>query len=282
MVISVASGKGGTGKTLVSTLLFKILKDKFSSALFDLDVECPNSGLFLQTKKLISSNTVKVALPQVDYSKCDFCGICEEKCNFKAISVFEKKASFFYELCKSCTRCYEACPQKAISSFDYDIGVINDYKVDDSFFCEGVLKIGDIRTKPLIKAVKNRLSEIKADFVVYDSPPGTTCPMVEAIIDSDYVILVTEDSPYGFSDILLAIEVANKMNIPFGVVQNKVIEEENDLTRYCKANNIEIIASIKFDREIQEKYAVNEDLLSIDHLKNEIEKISKKITEVNK
>ncbi|HOV13323.1 MAG TPA: ATP-binding protein [Spirochaetota bacterium] len=282
MVISVASGKGGTGKTLLSTLLFRVLKDKFKTVLFDLDVECPNAGLFFENKKLINSKDVSVKLPKVDYDKCNFCGLCEERCNFKAISIYEKKVSFFYELCKSCNRCYEVCPPKAIDSFEYNIGVINNYKVDNSDFYEGVLKIGDIRTKPLIKAVKKGFPESTPTFTIYDSPPGTTCPMVEAVIDSDYTILVTEDSPYGFSDILLAIETVKKINIPFGVVINKMLDPDNELKRHCEINNIEIIGSIKFDREIQEKYAINEDLLSIAHLREEIEKIAKKIMEIKK
>ncbi len=260
MIISIASGKGGTGKTTIATSLALYLAN---ARFLDCDVEEPNAHIFLKPEKdeVIS---VGIPVPEVDESKCSYCGKCAEVCEFNAVVVIKNKVLVFPELCHGCGACAYFCPDKAIKEVDREIGVIEKGKCGGISFSHGVLNIGEPMAPPLIRRVKSLIQKTdKLIDVIIDASPGTSCPVVEAVNDSDFCILVTEPTPFGLNDLRLAVEMVRKLEIPFGVVINCADIGDKEVEEFCKNENIPILMTIPWDRKIAEAYSTGTPLLKV-------------------
>lgn len=268
MIISVASGKGGTGKTTISVNLALVIageKDK-NVRFLDCDVEEPNAHLFLKPN-ITNQELVTIPIPKIDDSKCTYCGKCAQECAFNALAVTKNKVLVFPELCHGCGACSLLCPKKAINEVGKEIGVVEEGKADSIKFLDGRLNIGETIAPPIIKRIKKKaLTEYNLEvkessglnsqhIILIDAPPGTSCPVIEAVKDSDYTILVTEPTPFGFHDLVLAVEVLEKLQIPYGVVLNKCDIGDRQVEEYCQKNSIPILLSIPLDREIAVAYS---------------------------
>ena len=252
MIISVASGKGGTGKTLVATSLALSLKDIDKVQLLDCDVEEPNVHVFL--KPIITrSETVSIPVPKVDEAKCTYCGKCTEVCVYNAMAVFKEKVLIFPELCHGCGACSYLCPEKAISEEGKEIGILELGSADGVEFAHGRLAIGEAMAPPIIRKVKEQASP--SGTVIIDVPPGTSCPVVEAVKDTDFCLLVTEPTPFGLNDLVLAVETVRQLNIPCGVVLNRVGVGDNKVEEYCRKEDIPVLLTIPLDIEIARLYS---------------------------
>ncbi|HDI51189.1 (4Fe-4S)-binding protein [candidate division KSB1 bacterium] len=250
MIISVASGKGGTGKTTIATNLALSLNG--SVQFLDCDVEEPNSHIFLKPD-LRENEIVGIPVPEVDASRCTYCGKCGEICQYSAIVVISKNVLTFPELCHGCGGCFLVCPEGAISEKDRQIGVVEKGEANKIAFVHGRLQIGAAISPPLIKAVKKHVD--KAKTVIIDAPPGTSCPVIEAVKESDFCILVTEPTPFGLNDLRLAVEMVRILKIPFGVIINRADEGDEGVKEYCSRENIPILMEIKTERKIAEAYS---------------------------
>ena len=252
MIISIASGKGGTGKTLVATSLALSLKERDNVQLLDCDVEEPNDYIFLKPT-ITRSEAVSIPIPKVDEEKCTYCGKCAEACHFNAIAVMERKVLVFPELCHGCGACSYLCPEKAISEAANEIGVIETGNADGVDFIHGKLAIGEAMAPPIIRQVKEHASHEGA--VIVDVSPGTSCPVVEAVKGSDFCILVTEPTPFGLNDLVLAVETVRQLNISCGIVLNRAGVGDGKTEEYCQKENIPILLTIPLDTEIAGFYS---------------------------
>ena len=249
MIISSASGKGGTGKTTVATnLALSIL----NAQILDCDVEEPNSHIFIKPR-IKKKEPVFIPVPKIDESKCNYCGKCTQVCAYNAIAVLENKTLVFPNLCHGCGSCSYFCPQGAIKEVNKEIGYVEIGSKDELGFVHGKLNIGEMMAPPLINAVKKYINPDKT--VIIDAPPGTSCPVITAIKNSDFVILVTEPTPFGLNDLILAVEVVKILNIPFGVVINRSDLGNKDTDNYCGKENIPILMRIPFKKEIAVAYS---------------------------
>jgi len=254
MIISVASGKGGTGKTTVAVNLALSLENV---QLLDCDVEEPNAHLFIkpEIKEKISAFTT---IPQVDETICTYCGKCQKVCAYNALAVIpssKKKGTvlIFPHLCHGCGACYLLCPQKAIKEIKREIGIIESGTVANLQFVHGILNVGEVMSPPLIRQVKKHINNTKT--VIIDAPPGTSCPMIAAIKNTDFCILVTEPTPFGLNDLILTVEVVRKLKIPFGIIINRSDIGDNKTEVYCRENNIPILMRIPFSEDIARLYS---------------------------
>jgi MinD superfamily P-loop ATPase len=270
MNIAIASGKGGTGKTSLAVALF--LANKERTRLLDCDVEEPNAHLFLNSK-LINEEKVTLPIPVIESSLCKLCGKCVRACQFNALALAGKAGVIvFTELCHSCGACSRACPHGAIKEVETEVGTISKSLIEDSYeLVTGRLKIGHSAAPAVIRAVKATPPFSEKTHTIIDSPPGTSCSFVSSVSKSDYVILVTEATPFGLHDLTLAVEGIREIKLPFGVVINRIREEDNLVTRYCKENNIPVLLQIKEDRHVAETYSKGRSLLdALPHLKQEL------------
>ncbi len=252
MIISVASGKGGTGKTTVAVNLALSIPNV---QLLDCDVEEPNAHIFIKPS-IKNRMPVFILVPEVDKTRCNFCGKCKEVCAYNAIAVLKKDVLVFKELCHGCGACAYLCPEGAIKEVNKEIGFVEIGEKDNLQFAHGKLKIGEAMSPPLIKAVKQYMNPTRT--VIVDIPPGTSCPVIEAIKRSDYCVLVTEPTPFGLYDLILAIEVIRKLKIPFGVVINRADLGNRKTEDYCHKENIPILMKIPFKKEIAKAYSRGE------------------------
>ncbi|MBD3246025.1 MAG: 4Fe-4S dicluster domain-containing protein [Candidatus Omnitrophica bacterium] len=249
MIVSVASGKGGTGKT---TIAVNLALSVSGAQLLDCDVEEPNSHLFLRPE-FSGEKEVTVPVPAVDAQRCTGCGKCAQVCQYHAIAVVGGKVLVFPELCHGCGACAYVCPEGALKEEPRGIGVVQNGKAGELDFAQGVLHIGQAMAPPLIKAVKKMKDERL--MTVIDAPPGTSCPMITAVKDSDYVVLVTEPTPFGLNDLTLAVEVVRTLGIPCGVVVNKADLGDRKVFEYCDREGIPVLMEIPFSRQIAEAYS---------------------------
>lgn len=247
MIVSVASGKGGTGKTLVATSLALSLKDRERVQLVDCDVEEPNDHIFLKPV-ITRSETVSIMVPRVNEDKCTYCGKCAEVCAYHAIAVFPKNVLVFPHLCHGCGACSYLCPEKAISEEPREIGVVETGHSNGIAFLQGRLNVGEPMSTPVIRKVKEKAN--LDSIVIIDVSPGTSCPVVESIKDSDFCLLVTEPTPFGLNDLILAVETAKELEVPFGVVINRVGVGDGKVEEYCFREGIPVLLTIPLDTEI--------------------------------
>jgi MinD superfamily P-loop ATPase len=252
MIISVASGKGGTGKTLIATSLALALKDKFKITLLDCDVEEPNDHIFLKPA-FTGSEPVNMKVPEVDKDKCTYCGECARICVYNAIAVMGKNVLTFPQLCHSCGACSYLCPEKAIREESRQTGLIEWGNAGGINFVQGTLNIGEAMAPPIIKSVTGYSAG--DGITIRDVPPGTSCPVVEAVKNSDFCLLVTEPTPFGLNDLELAVETIRELNIPLGVVLNRAGSGNNSIEEYCNKENIPLLLTIPLDSRIAILYS---------------------------
>jgi MinD superfamily P-loop ATPase len=257
--IAIASGKGGTGKTTVAVNLFQHFSESTNTTtqLVDCDVEEPNDTIFFSELQKKGEKEIFQRIPEIDKSKCTFCRKCVEYCEFNAIVVIPpiNFAEVNPSLCHSCGACLVACKDNAITEKDYSIGKVSFFKTNSaSELVEGRLKIGSAMQTLLIKELKKHISEEK-DVVLYDAPPGTSCPVVETISDVDYVVLVTEPTPFGLHDLKLMVELLEEVKKPYGVIINKSGIGDRKVYEFLKSKTIELLGEIPFKKEFASNYA---------------------------
>jgi len=252
MIISVASGKGGTGKTLVATSLALSLKTSDAVQLLDCDVEEPNDHLLLKPV-ITGTEPVMIKVPVISKENCNYCGTCAKVCVFHAIAVLGDNVLTFPPLCHGCGACSYLCPQKAISEEDREIGVVEWGQSDGLNFVQGKLVVGEAMAPPVIRKVKEHAD--RDGIVIVDVPPGTSCPVVEAVKNSNYCLLVTEPTPFGLNDLALAVETVRALKIPCGVVLNRAGVGDNKVEEYCTKEHIPILLTIPLDMEIARLYS---------------------------
>jgi len=245
--ISIASGKGGTGKTTIAAnMAYMLAQSGQSVAYVDCDVEEPNGHLFLKPE--ISDTTeVSIPIPKVNYEKCNFCGKCAEVCSFNAIAVLADKVMIFPSMCHGCGGCYHLCPEEAIEEIDRPIGVVNKGTGQGVIFIEGRLNVGEAISPPITRAAKQVMPISGISLI--DAPPGTSCPVLEAIGGTDYVILVTEPTPFGLNDLKLAVGMVRVLDLPFGVIVNRSDIGDDRVDEYCREEKIDVLLKIPFDRQ---------------------------------
>jgi MinD superfamily P-loop ATPase len=247
MIISVASGKGGTGKTLVATSLAISLKDREKVQLLDCDVEEPNDHIFLKPV-IAGGEAVCIPIPEVDEKKCTYCGRCAQVCAYHAIAVFAQNVLVFPNLCHGCGACCYLCPEKAISEVRRGIGVVEWGQSDGVEFAHGKLNVGEAMPTPVIRRVKAKAN--RDGVIIIDVSPGTSCPVVESIKDSDFCLLVTEPTPFGLNDLILAVETVRELGVSCGVVINRAGVGDRKVEEYCLKECIPILLTIPLDTEI--------------------------------
>ncbi len=259
MKIAVASGKGGTGKTLLSANLAAFLSQEQKILLVDLDVEEPNDSLFINGIIKKVSDQYKM-IPLWDQSKCTLCGICSDTCNYHAVVQLGTLIAVFNELCHSCYACSELCPAKALPMQRHKMGEITTISSGNLTFIESRLEIGEEQAVPLIHQTHDLVDKNyqAIPIQIFDCPPGTSCPVVAATRNADFVVLVTEPTPFGLNDLRLAVETMQKIKKPLGVVINRFGIGNNDVEKYCDQAQIPILAKIPFDRQIAEHYSNGE------------------------
>lgn len=254
--IAIASGKGGTGKTTLSTNLASFLGENNRVVLVDLDVEEPNSHLFLNATLLEKEDKMKM-IPSWESTSCTLCGSCVEICNFNALLCMANEILVFPNLCHSCYACSELCPTHSLPMQAQKMGELRHFAVQEMDFVEGRLNIGEEQAVSLIAQTKKYVGKhfSDKDFAIFDSPPGTSCPVIEAIKDADFVILVTEPTPFGLHDLTLAVETTRALKKNFGVVINRNGMGNEDVFTYCQKENIPVLAKIPHLIEAAKLYA---------------------------
>ncbi|MFZ5918684.1 MAG: ATP-binding protein [Chloroflexota bacterium] len=267
MIIAVASGKGGTGKTTVATSLALSIpttaarhetdqSESVHSArplFLDCDVEEPNAALFLQPA-LDHREEVGISVPEVDFDRCTYCGRCAEVCVWHAIAVVGKNVLLFSELCHGCGSCTLNCPEEAIHEVLHVMGSLESGSAGPIDFGQGTLDVGQAMGVPIIRQLKKKhLSDAEDRVVILDAQPGTSCPVVETMRDADFVLLVTEPTPFGLHDLRLTVQVArDELGLPVGVVVNREGIGDAGVDEYCAAEGIPILMRLPLDRRIAE------------------------------
>ncbi len=252
LTISIASGKGGTGKTLVATSLALSIEDAETGTVLDCDVEEPNANVLLKLP-IKETRPVLLPTPQIDESLCNHCGDCAEACAYNAIAVVRDRVLVFPELCHGCGACSYLCPPKAISEVGREVGVLEFANRDGLALVQGRLTIGEVAAPHIIKETKNHASPQGVNII--DASPGTSCPVVEAVKDTDFCLLVTEPTPFGLNDLALAVEMLIKLGIPHGVVINRDGVGDMGVEDYCRGKGIDVLLRIPLDSEIARFYS---------------------------
>ncbi len=274
MILSVASGKGGTGKTSVAVALAQSLDGPVD--LLDCDVEAPNAHLFLNIH-WGPKETLYLEIPQVDETKCTHCRACSQICQFKAILVLGETILTFPEMCHACGGCFRVCEPQALFPGKKELGVIAQGEAGGIRLVQGELKIGEPLSPPLIREVKKR--GLPQRLTLIDAPPGTSCPVIQAVKDSDFCLLVTEPTPFGLYDLRLAVEALKILQIPCGVVLNRADMGDDQVRRYLENEGIPLLLEIPFDRRIAEGYARGQSLLEVKpEMKPDFRDLLRKIT----
>jgi MinD superfamily P-loop ATPase len=260
-VIAIASGKGGTGKTTIATNLALLISRAGKKVQYvDCDVEEPNGHIFLKPA-IEKTQAVTVAVPQVELDKCTGCGKCGELCQYSAIVAFKKNVLTFEQLCHSCGGCILVCPTGAIRERQKEIGFIEQGASNGVGFVQGRLDIGDVRSPALIREVKRTAAD--DGMVLIDAPPGTSCPVIEAVKGVDFVLLVTEPTPFGLNDLKLAVGMVRELKLPFAGVINRSDVGDDKVRQYCRAEEIEVALEIPDDRRIAEAYSRGDMIIDV-------------------
>ena len=259
MIISIASGKGGTGKTTVATsLALSLARQHKDIALLDCDVEEPNCHLFLNPQ-ITDTIEVTTFVPTIDETRCSGCRNCVEICRFSALAAAGERILVFPELCHSCEGCLQVCDEGALTAGTRELGHLESGTVKGSHhpdiisFHRGLLRVGEAMSPPLIKAVRSR--EDEAEITIIDAPPGTSCPVIAAMSDVDFVLMVTEPTPFGLHDLKLAVEAVKVLGVPRGLIINRADLGDEAVHEYAHAAELEILMEIPFRREIAEAYS---------------------------
>jgi MinD superfamily P-loop ATPase len=250
LILAVASGKGGTGKTTVAVNLARVVGSPI--LLVDCDVEEPNAHLFLEGE-FGEEEVVGIPIPEVDKSLCDGCGECGRFCEYRAIVSFGEAPLVFPELCHGCGGCALVCPKRAIREVERRIGVVRTMRAGPVTLIQGVLDVGSPMAPPLIRAVKTSLRN--GEPAILDAPPGTSCPVVAAVRDADSVLLVAEPTPFGLHDLALAVEMMRETGVPLGVVINRCGIGDDRVHAFCAREGIPVLLEIPDDRRIAEAYS---------------------------
>ena len=250
MIISVASGKGGTGKTTVATSLAFSLGSQ--AQFLDCDVEEPNGHLFLKPKISVSEK-VWATVPEIDEDQCVFCKKCADICRFNAIAMAGETTLVFPELCHSCGGCFQICPENAVCQSLRELGTLERGRSGEIDFVHGRLRVGEAMAPPLIKKVRSCVDDHK--IAIIDAPPGTSCPVIAAVKGTDFALMVSEPTPFGLHDLKLGVEAIRILDIPLGLVINRTGIGNNDIWAYAKDQDIPILLEIPFDRKIAEVYS---------------------------
>ncbi len=253
MIVSVASGKGGTGKTTIATNLAVALDQPVQ--LLDCDVEEPNAHLFLKPV-MEQSTEVYLEVPEIDPKLCTLCGKCQDICQFNALAVLPAMVLTFPELCHSCGGCFLVCPEGAVKSQQRLIGLVETGSRGQVRFAGGRLRVGEAMAPPLIRRVKENIR--RGNPTILDAPPGTSCPVVTTLWGSDFVLLVTEPTPFGLSDLELAVGAVREMGLPLGLVINRADLGDRRVHDYAAQERLPILLEIPFDRQVATAYARGE------------------------
>jgi MinD superfamily P-loop ATPase len=248
--IAIASGKGGTGKTTMSANMAWALGSE--AIILDCDVEEPNAHIFLHPQ-FTENIPVSLSVPKVGESKCTGCGLCGRICRYHAIAMINNKPLIFPEMCHACGGCMLVCPVKAITEIARPIGVVERGFAGPVEFVHGRLNIGEVLAPPLIRAVKQDAKSDKTTII--DCPPGTSCPVIAAIRGCDFVILVTEPTPFGLHDLRLAVDMTRELKIPFGVIVNRIGIGDDGVHVFCSEQSVPVLLEIPDDRRIAEVYS---------------------------
>lgn len=258
MIISIASGKGGTGKTTVATNMASAMGSR--AVFLDCDVEEPNAHLFMNPQ-IDHTDTVFTPVPQIDEEKCTYCRKCVEICRFKAIVVVGETVLTFPELCHSCGGCMAVCPENAVTETGRELGEIQTGHAGDVAFAYGRLRVGEAMAPPLIRKVRTLVDSDKINII--DAPPGTSCPVITAMRATDFVLMVTEPTPFGLHDLKLAVEAVKILGIPHGLVINRADMGDGQVKEYAREENLPILMEIPFDRRIAETYSRGELIIDV-------------------
>lgn len=276
LVVAIASGKGGTGKTTVATNLATVIgKTDGAATYLDCDVEEPNGHIFLKPE-IKKGTAVTIPVPVVDESKCNACGKCRDICQFSAIILLKETVLTFPNLCHGCGGCKLVCPTGAITEVGREVGVIEEGSAGSIRFVHGKMRIGEAMSPPLIREVKKRVAPTGVSII--DAPPGTSCPVIESVKNADFVLLVTEPTPFGLNDLKLAVEMLRVLQLPFGVAVNRAGMGNRDVYQYCQDEQIDIILEIPDDRRIAEAYSRGQ--LAVDALPEYSEKFTELISTI--
>lgn len=262
--IAIASGKGGTGKTFISTNLFNVLQKRdFNIALVDCDAEEPNDREFIRGELRISQKVTQ-KVPVIDESKCTYCGKCKEYCNYNAIFFLKdtKMIKVLDELCHGCGACSVACGDNAIVEKDDILGSVNQYGVStNSALIEARMNVGVYSP---VNVIKSAIKEANGfDIILLDSPPGTSCPFIQTVATADYVVLVTEPTPFGLSDLMQSVDTLKSMEKSCGVIINRADLGNKDIYDYLQLENIPLLMTVPFDKKIAVSYSNGELLTNL-------------------
>jgi len=256
MIVAVASGKGGTGKTTVAASLAWVWDRPVAAV--DLDVEEPNLHLFLKPD-ITGRETAAMEVPVADESKCTYCRACADLCQFKAISVLGSVLLTFPEMCHGCGGCLAVCPEKALSPGARELGEVSWGTAAGRIgFFMGRLRVGEAMSPPLMRAVIAKIAKsphATAGDLIIDAPPGTSCPAINAVLPSDLILLVTEPTPFGFYDFQLAHAAFAPLGKPMAAVINRAGLGDRSVQDFCRSRQLPILAEIPFDRSLAEAYS---------------------------
>jgi len=280
MILSVASGKGGTGKTTVAVNLALSLVKSESVQFLDCDVEEPNAHCFLKPQ-IHKSQPVFLPVPEIIEEKCTYCGKCAVVCAYNAIAVLKDNVLVFPELCHGCCGCSLLCPEQAIKEKGQRIGNVEFGAINNIQFIQGKLDIGQAMSPPIIREVKKHINSTRT--IIIDAPPGTSCPVVESVKGSDFSLLVTEPTPFGLNDLRLAVETLKKLGIPCGVVINRSDIGDSQVEEYCRKENIPILMTIPMDKNIAVAYSKGETIVATQPVyRGKFLELFRKILAINK